>query len=658
MSLPNLGGLRLAEPAAETGEWYLFKKEPLNELLADGKITEHDVEDQSQDPISLDPLLEEGEEGEGETERWVWKATPADGGQGRRENLPEEEGVRDAPNAAERGLNYDPVNYFRWLLEKNGTDPTTRYDVPPEAIRNLARGPPNPRADGVDDDDRDRRAMAEPSVVEALIEAQRVQRANLVRREAEEAEAARAAAARAVEAAATEETLAGRMDALVEEFDPGLLREALHAAIVRRETAQQAAQEAAAAASDEARQREYRLMSAAVLAMGVARDEYPRVLDVAVQLGRNDWLPDYARDFMRNVHLDAERDSRDLGARETMERSVKWTYPLKAKDLIGEDALAIYWLRKSSSVSRNCFFASLYVREDSMLGSLIRSLEDRSARGLLSRTVSASLEHALLRQITEPLMMEPVSRTNPTQAAELYDLIRNWGDGAVGFGRMFNAEISPFTPEPATQTEVRIPPGGRTHWKVWVIKITCHVKLMRWMVKEAGGPFLFYYTQTGARALQNSVGWLADGVQRLRGQMQSDTLASSWDPAATLSANAGAMRLDNWKLACQQMRLMMSAAVGWVHTQPILGGLLHAGQPDPHPFLSWDALQHRGFYTPWCNITVPPEHTTHTIESPDGEAVFEWNATDVDKLWYGLSGKLVMGVRVAANGDRAPADPM
>ena len=185
MSLPNLGGLRLAEPAAETGEWYLFKKEPLNDLLADRKITEDDVEDQSVDPISLEPLLKEGEEGEeGETERWVWKATPKDGGQGRRENLPEEEGVRDPPNAAERGLNYDPVNYFRALLEKNGIDPTTRFDVPPEAIRTLARGPPNPRADGVDDDDRDRRAMAEPSVVEALINAQRVQRARLVRREA------------------------------------------------------------------------------------------------------------------------------------------------------------------------------------------------------------------------------------------------------------------------------------------------------------------------------------------------------------------------------------------------------------------------------------------------------------------------------------------
>ena len=140
--------------------------------------------------------------------------------------------------------------------------------------------------------------------------------------------------------------------------------------------------------------------------------------------------------------------------------------------------------------------------------------------------------------------------------------------------------------------------------------------------------------------------------------MQSDALNWGWDPAASLSPNANATRLDNWKLACQQMRLMMSAAVGWVHTQTLLGGLLHAGQPNPHPFLSWDSLQTRGFYTPWCNITVPPQHTTHTIESPDGETVLEWNATDVDKLWYGLSGKLVMGVRAAAIGDRATADLM
>jgi hypothetical protein len=364
---------------------------------------------------------------------------------------------------------------------------------------------------------------------------------------------------------------------------------------------------------------------------------------------------------MRDVHEEAERASRDLGPRETMERSVKWTYPLKAKDLIGEDALSIHWLRKSNSTSRNCFRASLYVREDSMLGSLIRSLEDRSARDSSARTVSASLEHALLRQITEPLMVEPVSRTNPAQAAELYDLISNWGDGAVGFGRMFAAEVGALTREPVTQTEVRRPPDGRTYWKTWVIKITCHMKLMRWMVKEGGGPFLFYYTHSGARALQNSVGWRPNAVERLRGQMQSDALDWSWDPAAAVSASAEAMRLDNWRLACQQMRLMVSAAVGWVHTQTLLGGLLHTGRPgssNPHPFLSWDALQTRGFYTPWCNITVPPLHTTHTIESPDGETVLEWNAVDVDKLWYGLSGKLVMGVRAAANGDLATVNLM
>ena len=104
---------------------------------------------QLEDPISKQEIMEN---------TWVWKATAKDGGSA-------------APPL--RGLNYDPVNYLTMLLtdienNKNNaafTDPTTRIDVPPEALNELARGPL--RQGGAIDN----RPVPTDDVAEALIRA-------------------------------------------------------------------------------------------------------------------------------------------------------------------------------------------------------------------------------------------------------------------------------------------------------------------------------------------------------------------------------------------------------------------------------------------------------------------------------------------------------
>ena len=192
MALPNLGALRLSQPAAATGEWFRLSKRELNELVADGTITQPEADEQNTDPISLDPLTEDAQEGEEDEPRWVWKATYEDGGIGRPKltERQQNDGVTP-PTIAQRGLNYDPANYLRWLNQSGGIDDQSRKFVPADAIRELARGPPHTHPDGVDEDDRDRIELAESSEVESLIRRQQ----GLINSERQRQEAAAQAAA-------------------------------------------------------------------------------------------------------------------------------------------------------------------------------------------------------------------------------------------------------------------------------------------------------------------------------------------------------------------------------------------------------------------------------------------------------------------------------
>ena len=555
MALPSLVGLRLGKRPEEaaTDEWIRYNPD-VHAGGEDEMLTgQHDC------PISGHDF---------ERNEWVWRAT-------RREHGGD--------------LNYEPSAYWRALEEKLGHDPNTTREVPEDAIRTLAAGPPNQREDGADGDDRDPRPVATEEDINTLLRAQAEER----RRRAQGA------------AARLREELRRRAYALIDQFGAENALNTLREAVDERNRQAEAARrreaaEAAAAQAEEARRRAVleaavapaeRAAAAAVAAMApptrpwrLAASREARGVSVpAAELNAlvpwvwpesatglslstllsmvaSDyptwWLPQYVRDSMWLVEARAAANYQQLS----------WSRPVFRDTREQDNVLSVEW-SSGPEPNSGIFTATLHVRADSHLGMVLFAAEQSSSR--------LELGVFFHDQIVQQLEGGSTDDFRSAARDEIREFIRSWrtrlppdgpGGGTGGLSTMFSVTLHDDHLQPETNAA-----GERMG--VRRIRIRCHQQFLRWMAIYANGSAGLVDGQTlVAEAIRGRFsglaqdwGWGSGGLGTLRqmldgppgvGAMRLERINEGITSGVT-----SAFFLDGYKI----MRDMMASVVGMLH---------------------------------------------------------------------------------------------
>ena len=566
MALPSLVALRLGERPEEaaTDEWIRY--DPDAEAARRRKAAEADADADAgaannalggQDDCCISGHdFERGE--------WVWRAT-------RREHGGD--------------LNYDPISYWRALEQRKGHDPTTTREVPEEAIRALAAGPPSQRADGVDGDDRDPRPVADQARVDALLLAQ----AGEVRRRAQ------------AEAQRLREELRRRAYALIDQFgaDNALntLREVVdernrQADAARRREAAEAERrrafleaiaepvERAAAAARAVmapptrpwRSAESSAAAAAAWARGVnvsaaeldalppwVSPESALGLSLSTLLSRiapdypEWWLPQYVRDSMWDVESRAEENHQQL---------LSWSRPVFRDTREQDNVLSVEW-SSGPEPNSGIFTATLHVRADSHLGMVLFAAERSSNR--------LALGVFLHDQIVQQLEGGSTAAFTSAARAEIREFIRSWrtslpsngpGGGTAGLSTMFSVTLHDDHLQPEANA------AGEWHG-VRRIRIRCHQQFLRWLAIHANGSaglvdgerLVAEAVRGRFSGLADNRGWAHAGLATLRRLLDDPPGVGAMRLDRIDREDVSAFFLDGYRI----MRDMMASVVGMLH---------------------------------------------------------------------------------------------
>ena len=585
MALPNLGGLCLddGETEANTDAWVQYNADDYfrttvdvddhgrererpnaNYVQApdDADWTDGDRAERARDPVDLERLRDG---------QWVWRAVEGDN-----------------PS----GLNYNPETYWASIRATRGTDPTTRGDVPEEAIRDLAQGEPTP-------DPAARRPLASTADLDQVLSA----RAERIRRRDLSAPQNAAFALRrrisnmfddytvdqmrtaflheSVSRARRASVLVARGNVDQATVDESLttlaawLREAL-ADVENRVQQVESLARASSAASRERAATEARRAAGLhdadedpapapvpVLARaGAQRVDLPRfgggaalfgvssarLLDIADRPHIEDaWLPPYVRQFIRNT---------DRAVQAGGGVPYYWLRPLIRGDAEAANVFTVKWfIIRQPSVAFGMFTLSMRVRDDCLLGRALNYMVEMEGRQ--RREVGPLFVHNYLRALGEPLRPAGDAARFVNDVRYFVDNWRQLGSALTNTTMAANGRL--------IQIKVNRIPGsqdmrGDMH-SGHEIRIVCHDQFVRWLVhvwrerldaRDGGAP-------------RTSVGVSVARLVQMVSDRRNEGDAAGVPLAERHGAVGGGPTTEYWNRCYEVMHSILGSVVGDVH---------------------------------------------------------------------------------------------